>query len=100
MMVSDIAFTALMKAWDFRVRSIKLYRLVKPGVDSNKTMNQTASWLLPSTGGTDILPARGVYHEVSVTMIPKFWCPREASHGKGKEVIEIVAELLVLFAAA
>ena len=32
---SEIVFTALMTAWDFRVRSIKLHRHGTSGVDSN-----------------------------------------------------------------
>jgi len=37
---NDIDLAALMKAWDFRIRSVKLYRLDKAGgVDLNRTIN-------------------------------------------------------------
>jgi len=97
---NDIVLAALMKAWDFRVRSVKLYRLDKPGVDSNGTMNKTTGLLPPWTSGTDILQALSVHHEVSVAMIKTLWGPRLASDLEGKEVIERVAEQLVGLAEA
>jgi len=59
---NDIVLAALMKPWDFRVRSVKLYRLDKPGVDSNRTMNKATGSQLVSTRGTDILQALSIHH--------------------------------------
>jgi len=41
---NDMGLAALMKALDIRIRSVKLYRLDKPGVDLNGTMSRTTSW--------------------------------------------------------
>jgi len=38
---NDIGLAALMKVLDFQIRSVKLYRPDKPGVDLNGTMNRT-----------------------------------------------------------
>jgi len=58
---NDIVLTALMKGWDFRVRSVKLYRLDGPDIDSNVTINKTTGLLLPWTSGT--------FYKPSVSMI-------------------------------
>ena len=60
---NDIVLAALMKPWDFRVCSVKLYRLDKPGVDSNRTMNKTTGSLLVSTRRTDILQAPSIHDQ-------------------------------------
>jgi len=62
-----------MKAWDFRIRSVKLYRLDKAGVDLNRTMNITNGLLPPWISRADILQALSVHHEVSVAMIKTLW---------------------------
>ncbi|RPA91283.1 hypothetical protein L873DRAFT_1848385 [Choiromyces venosus 120613-1] len=92
---NDIVLAALMKAWEFRVRSVKLYRLDRSGIDSNGIMNNTTGLPPPWTSGTDILQALSVHHEVSVAMIKTLWGPRLASDVEGKEIIERVAEQLV-----
>ena len=95
---NDIVLAALMKAWGFRVRSIRLYRLDKPGVNSNGLINETTGLLTPWTSETDILQALSVHHEVSVATIKIHWGPSLASGSEGKEVIEPVAVQLVWLA--
>jgi len=98
--VNDIDLAGLIKAWDFRIHSVKLYRLDKAGVDLNVTMNKTTGLLPRWTSGTDSLQALTVYHKVSVIMIKTLWGPRLASDLEGKEGIEPVAKRLVGFAEA
>jgi len=96
---NDIVFAALMKVRDFRVRSVKLYSLDKPGVDSNRTMDKTTI-ATPVDQRDRHFTSPQCYHEVGVTMIKTLWGPRLASDLQGKEVIEPVAEQLVGFAEA
>jgi len=60
---NGVVVTVLRKTWDLRVRSVKLYRIGKPGVDLNRTMNRITGLLLSLTSRTDILQALRVYHE-------------------------------------
>ena len=72
----NIVLIVLMKVWDSPVRSVKLYRLDKPGVDWNGTMNKTTGLLAWWASGTDILQALSVHHEITVAMIKNALGPK------------------------